>query len=199
MAGVKGRPKVQPDGTFGWEELERLVDPDRVRKAMAQHFGEAMERMGQLFVSTARDVILDEKPFASNAPLTVALKGSSTPLVDDGDLVGSLTYDVVSWKKLRMGVNSRRLSSGRLLAEVLHEGATIRVTPRIRAAVMAKLREKAGDKRFRALAQGFGAAKSVWVIPPRPFLTRTFADPDFVKRSADWMLEALDASLTLER
>jgi hypothetical protein len=166
---------------------------------MSKHFPDAMHRMGRLFVARASDVILDDKPFEANAPLTVALKGSETPLVDHGDLVGSLTYDVISWKKLRMGVNSRTLSNGRLLAEVLHEGATIRVTQRMRRAVMAKLREKLGDRRFGHLADGFGPAKSVWIIPPRPFLTKTFADDVFVDRSAEWMLEALDASLTVER
>jgi len=198
VAGVKGESKVQPDGTFGWEELERLVDPQRVRKAFAKFFPDALDRMGQLFVTRGRDIILDEKPFADNAALTVALKGSATPLVEHGDLVESLTYHLIGWKKLRMGVNSRELSSGRVLAEVLHEGATLRVTNKMRAAVMAKLSEKVGKTRFRQLSKNFGPAKSTWVIPPRPFLTTTFADKEFTEKSANWMLEALDASLTLE-
>jgi hypothetical protein len=171
MAGTKRPPKVQPDGTFGWDQLQELVDPQRVRKQFEEYFKQALERMGAFFVTRARDIITDEKPFAPNALPTILKKGSDTPLIADGDLYASLTYDVRSWRKVRMGVNSELLDSGRILAEVLHEGATIR----------------------RKTKKG----SVVIVIPPRPFLTTTFADDEFVRRSAEWMLEALDASLTL--
>lgn len=35
-----------------------------------------------------------DNDWVENAPLTVALKGSSTPLIDTGQLIGSITWEV---------------------------------------------------------------------------------------------------------
>jgi len=173
-------PRVQPDGTFGFVELQQWFG--KVIEQIKHVLPKAHARAGEIFVADARDRILDEKPFEENSPLTVALKGSDTPLLNDGDLAGSLTYIVDDWKGVRLGVRSRKLRSGRYLAEVLHNGATLKVTPAMRRAVFAKLRERAKrDKRARSFARSIRGmpAKGVWIIPPRPFLSTTFESKAF--------------------
>ena len=55
----------------------------------------AFERLGLFGVQLVRDRILDAGSWAEpNAPSTVAQKGSSAPLVDEGRLIQSLTYQV---------------------------------------------------------------------------------------------------------
>ena len=191
------KPKVQPDGTFGWDELAHLVDPKRVKHAMQSHFSVALRRVGLLFERRAAEIITREKPFKANAALTIALKGSTTPLVDHGDLVGSLTSHRINWMRLRMGVRSKRLKGGRYLAEVLHNGATIQVTDAMRRAVFGALRRKLGPRFDAFAAKMLGApAKSVWIIPPRPFLATTFNDAKWQNDSARQLIKALDESLS---
>mgnify|MGYP006908240361 FL=1 len=193
-------PKDPPgDGTFGFQDLLHLLDPDRFREALEKHLATAHARVGQEFVTRTVTTITRKKPFDPNAPLTVALKGSSTPLVDRGDLVSRITFEVVSAVRVRLGIASPKLDAGkgRYLYEVLHNGATIPVTPAMRAAVMAKLQEKMGDEAFDRMADFFrnGPSRGFWVIPPRPFLKHTFERPDFWKAALGHYRDAVERAI----
>jgi hypothetical protein len=48
-----------------------------------------------LLVAGIRDQITKDKPFVPNSDLTVDLKGSDVPLVDQGILLSSISYRVV--------------------------------------------------------------------------------------------------------
>ncbi len=169
----------------GWEEFDRLVDTSKFAQVLPQSLKKGLTRVGQYFVRDARKAI-QQKKYAANSPITIALKGSSTPLVNDGDLIGSLTADLsADGMTLWVGVNRNAKSkSGRIerVAQYLHDGAVIDCAknPRVIKAVMAQLRESAqGTRRGNAaMAQQIldglmvGSKKhSVrWVIKARPFI-----------------------------
>ena len=49
--------------------------------------------LGLFIVGLVKKTILS-KPFDPNSPITIKFKGSSTPLIDTGQLINSLTYKV---------------------------------------------------------------------------------------------------------
>ena len=149
--------------TFGFDQLDAMLDSQLFVQNMKQIFPRAHARIGTKFVGDARKAIIVDKIYKPNALSTIVRKGSSTPLVDKGDLVGSLTYDVKDHLVVELGINSPRLSSGRFLYEVLHNGATI----------------KRGG--------------STWTIPGRPFLTTVWESDDFVAFIEATYGEALEA------
>ena len=57
---------------------------------------DAIEIVGQRFVGELQRWIADGSHVAPNAPATIRIKGSSTPLVDTGQLRTSITYLVTS-------------------------------------------------------------------------------------------------------
>lgn len=166
----KIRVKVDPDGTFGFDQLDAMLggDPTFARR-FESAFTKANRQIGTKFVRDARVQITRTKPFAANAPATIAAKKSTTPLVDHGDLVGSLNYDVKGPDLVRMGINSPRLASGRYLYEVLHNGATVR--------------------------RGAG----VWILPARPFLSTVWENPKFLEFIEDRFKRALASLFTAKK
>lgn len=75
---------------IGDEELfQEYADKD-IMKQLANLIGEA----GLLQIQRAFDNSGINGEWAQNSPLTVAKKGSSKPLIDNGDLRGSITYEV---------------------------------------------------------------------------------------------------------
>ncbi|MGB0685410.1 MAG: hypothetical protein ACPGQD_04380 [Planctomycetota bacterium] len=170
MAG--GRPKGRK---FGWSKLRKMLDPRRVRRDLKKNLRRAHHRVGQKFVQMVKDKLSSSEGIVGNAPLTIALKGSSKPLINHGDLFGSVTYNVPRFHTLRIGVSSRMLPSGRTLAEVLHNGATIPVTTAMRRAVAARLRE-----RGNVVLPSVGG-KQFWHIPARPFLRDVFESSEFIE------------------
>lgn len=57
----------------------------------ARHF---YEMLGQTCVEAIQDFITSNAVSPANTALTIANKGSSSPLVDTGRLIGSITYEV---------------------------------------------------------------------------------------------------------
>lgn len=135
----------------------------------------AMTRAVLLLRSEVLAYIDQEKHGIPNAPLTILIKGSSRPLVDRGDLRNSITTEVAGKGRDVVGavgvLRRRRAKRGRSMtniASALHEGFTIRVTPKVRAAVFAEL-----ERRQRGRAKGSsppGGGSSVWRVKGRPFI-----------------------------
>ncbi|MGE0229454.1 MAG: hypothetical protein AB7U23_13205 [Dehalococcoidia bacterium] len=201
----------------GWAKLQAQLDPERLKRRFQAILPAAHARVGERFVAIATDRI-DDRDYETNAPLTIALKGSDLPLVgEDGTLRGSITYNVRGAQRVDFGAKSPRLPGGQLLYAVLHEGATIKVTPRMRMAVMAKLREK--EKSIKALKRksakrkkdlawiqeahaalkAFGdanpGASAYWTIPPRPFLREVWEDKTWRRFARKTYVDALEAIL----
>lgn len=54
----------------------------------------ALTAMGELLLAGLRRQITKDKPFEPNSPVTIEAKGSETPLVSEGILIGWLNYRV---------------------------------------------------------------------------------------------------------
>ncbi len=166
----------------GWERVKRALSRRRFRRlVMTAQEREVSNQLNLLRADIVR-YIDAERHGVPNSPLTVLTKGSSRPLVDRGDLRESVN---VRGPKLVAGVitggvgvlRGRRTRKGKSVANVaiiLHEGAVIKVTPKVRAAVFAELRRRAGGRRPRPVAAGSDRGASRWVIKPRPFVKDPF-------------------------
>lgn len=108
--------------------------------------------------------------FAKNSRLTELLKGSSKPLIADGDLWASISSDVYRYLELRVGVVRRDPRTGANIALILHEGATIKVTPKMRAWFRRRHVETGG------LVKPLKASTHEIRIPPRPFFKQSLID-----------------------
>lgn len=194
-----------------WNAYQKAIDPAGIQTRLDRYMKQAGERIGRQFVARAQRAIRD-KVYAANSPITVILKGGqSTPLVGrpGGDLFQSITYDASNPYRILLGVLRQKSSEEQInLAIILHEGATIDVGkhPNVRKAVWAKVREAMGQRattraakasRAQAVSKlasgGTVAAKNLWVIPPRPFLSEPMMDPAFVT----WARKEWTAALQL--
>lgn len=169
-------------------KLGEVLDGQGLRNFTDKTLRVAHGKVGVLYQREAVQRI-QARAYKKNRPLTKALKGSDLPLVADSDLVGSITHKVIDAGELQMGAVSPKTKKGQLIYRILEEGATIRVTPKMRRWMMWALSEADNQFAKASLAaiadlQARGVkGKAVWIIPPRPFLTGVFA-------SAKWQREA---------
>ncbi len=140
-------------------------------------------------VKTMRQVIT-LGGFAPNAPLTVALKGSSKPIVAGGDLFQSITSQEVPGGYF---VGVLRTDDGYDVVRIVHNGISIAVTPAMRWMFLLLSKASSGEMdpgklegRASELYSKFQSWKplsestSAIVIPARPFVTVTFERPDLI-------------------
>jgi hypothetical protein len=125
-----------------------------------------------------------------NKPLTMAIKGSSKPLVDTGQgIFQAVTSTLVNYKTAFVGV--LRTSESFNIALALHEGTEIKVTDSMRglfwllwlvstgAVPSESLTGRAADlwKRMPGGWKPIRRSTKVIVIPSRPFIRQVFEDP----------------------
>jgi len=136
-----------------WRRLLEDLDPKAFKARLARGLAIAGARVGRTFEREARRAIRAQQ-YAPNSPVTVILKGSSTPLVDRGDLFQGLTWAQPDPYTVQLGVMRRAVGDkGINVALILHEGATINVRkyPQVRAKVWAMTRDALGAERMAAL------------------------------------------------
>lgn len=141
---------------FGdWDEFAKQLDPRRFRAQLKKEIGQANAYIGSVFVAEARKAI-QGAAYAPNSPMTEAFKGSSKPLVNDGDLIGSLTWAHDEADRLAVWVGVNRMGNHVNIAKILHDGATLKVTKKMLAALFARMNELAkGSGRKAQLARDF--------------------------------------------
>lgn len=200
-----------------WADLLDTLDGPKFEKRLGRALQMAHGRIGRQFQGDARRAIRSGD-YAPNSPMTVILKGSSKPLVDNGDLALSITYDQPDEYQLRLGVMRSSATDKEInVALVLHEGATIDVAkhPKVRMAVWAKMKDsmaqyRRADKRFKkaraikgaAALMGTGAkggSKDIWVIPARPFILAAVDNPVFERFIADQYAKAVKAAFRTKK
>lgn len=214
MAGNTNQRRAELEAN--WKRYLEALNPAQLSKRFAYYFRIAHQRIGQDFVRIARNEIIHEQPYEPNAPLTIALKGSSKPLADTGELIRSLGYQVKGHTKVKLGVGRSKQVGRRQLYEVLHNGARIKVTPamaRFMAMKLSKMlrdgdvkgRTKANRRdhkaRIAASLEKFtnasrGKSLGWWVIPARPFLERPLNSDEFVAAIRYHYVKAFDLVLT---
>ena len=136
-----------------WTDLLRTLEPNSFKRRLAHNLERAGHRVGRDYVKIARGLIR-AAAYAPNSPVTIALKGSSKPLVDKGDLFQGISYELDGPYNLRMGLLKRRVGQQVVnVGLVLHEGATIDVSqhPQVRRKVWAMVRKAVGADRLAKL------------------------------------------------
>ena len=118
-----------------WGRLQTMIGTNA---SFGRELHREMRRALQLNAKELeRDIALaiQQKKYAPNAPMTVAIKASATPLVDYGQLFKSITSKMVGQKMAFVGVlkNARDRKGKKLapLALLLHEGGLIPVTKKM--------------------------------------------------------------------
>lgn len=139
-----------------WDRFIGQLDPVKFQARLVREMARANARIGHEFVRRSRKAI-QGGAFAENSPMTVAFKDSSKPLVDDGDLFGSITWkrDPTDGFVVWVGANAAS-ASGVRIDQLVHDGFTVRVTPKMRAFLFARLSKLAkGSGRKAKLARDF--------------------------------------------
>lgn len=191
----------------GWTIFANAVDPRVFEAKLKHHMSRATALNGKVAVAAVRKVIRNGA-FAANAPLTVHIKGSSKPLVDNGTgLFQAITDEVQDHQTVFIGVN--RNSDMYNIAMALHEGVTLRVTPAMRGMFFMLWQASTGAIPSSSLT---GRAAELWerrpggwkplkestsviVIPGRPFLEQAFQDPTLRNTLRNNWTQAVQATL----
>lgn len=137
-------------------------------------------------VEAAMRKVLQSGRLRANAALTIAIKKSSKPLVDQGTLFQSITSQVVDDFTAFVGV--LRSSPAYDLVQTLHEGVRIKVTQKMRGLFYMLWRASTGNidsgrltgraaELWARMPGGWfplAASTKVIVIPPRRFILAAF-------------------------
>ena len=148
---------------FGdWKKLEKIMRG--FDRNLQKNCTVALARAGASLEGAIKERILDGKDMDPNHPFTVAMKGSSKPLIADGDLLASVNWSFIGPTAVFVGPN-RKSESGVDLA-ALHEreeGTRIKVTPKMRGYLA---------------AHGFHLKKETTelFIPGRPYVQPAYRD-----------------------
>lgn len=167
----------------GWGKFISYFSERRRRDLL---YRETQRKVKEQLVLLRRDIVQyvqDERHGVENSPLTILTKGSSKPLVDRGDLRQGISEETAVKPRGVDGavgvLRSKRSSDGQKLwnvAAALHEGYTVRVTPKVRAAVFAEMRKRRG-RRVEVPSSG-AAGASTWKVRGRPFIQVPFDDAE---------------------
>lgn len=195
--------------TGNWKKLKLKVSKRQFEKVSKTYLRQATEMNGLVVRRSIRDRI-NKRMYTPNAELTVLIKESSKPLVDDGDLVNSVTSQLIGELAVFVGIlRSARSGDGASLfnlARVLHEGVEIPVTDKMRnlfallsragkggnvtlTGRAAELAEQLGD-RLKDI-KPIGKNTKVIVIPPRPFLRMSFESQEVRRKCVKNWTDAL--------
>jgi len=158
--------KMNVEKIGDWEKAEKFFS-DISTNNFIGHTVRLLHRVGLLCVNWVVKAIQNStaggKKFPPLHPFTASRRrgGQGSPLMDKGDLIGSVNYVVDSANlEAFVGVLKGKIKDGKDIvdiATILHNGATIPVTKKMR---------------HYLASQGFYLKSSTThlVIPPRPFL-----------------------------
>lgn len=182
-----------------------FLDASKFRGNLDKHLKRATLRSALMMVKFIKKEISQGKSFAKNSKLTLALKRSNRPLVDELNLRDAINFQLIDSFRAEVGIVDRRLSTGskagkrtllemEKMVELMESGYVITVTPKMITALMARLDSDVtpGGKRDRALV-GIakstlkGKASSTWRVPPRKVLTSMWSRQDIQQQlRANW-------------
>lgn len=171
--------------TGDWGNLNSVLNPSKLRASMKQ----CASRVGNYGASEVKKGIVSGAPggetFTPLSAITIARKGSSKPLIDHGDLVGSVTYQTFNNENsvfigVKKGVKRKNNQDSEMvqIAAVHEFGCTIAVTPKMRAYLH---------------YQGIHLRKETTYIhiPARPFLRPILQNSDFQNKVGEIYVNTL--------
>ena len=190
----------------GWRTMRAMLRPARFSAALNTNLRQANALIGAKVAGIAKKRISSGSGgYAKNRPLTAWIKGSARPLADNGDLLGRIRYEVIGPWSVEVGV--MRWSKMANVAAILHEGAKIRVTSKMRAMFFALwlksigagvvLRGRAKELWGQRPESGWrplAASTSQIFIPPRPFMDFVLTDPSVIQMAKLNWNQAIAAS-----
>lgn len=145
-----------------WPNFKSATANKSVRRKFQRARKRALDQVARFMVSE----IVDRGTFAANQPLTVSIKGGSTPLRDTRKkLLNSITTKNVNQYSVFIGIS--KSSDFYTQALVIHSGAAIRVTPRMRAMFRVLWLVSKGSMPASRLG---GRAKELWDRKPGGWL-----------------------------
>lgn len=209
------RVKIQLKLDAGWQKMASAMDPKRFKANMDANMNKATQFNGLLILQAIRQRVKARK-YAKNAALTILIKKSSVPLIDDADLWGAVTTKNINAYTLFVGVlrttmgpDGKPLTS---LVEFLHEGGSIQVTDKMRN-MFILLSEVGQGKRDIATLEGrtaeiakalgsrisqikpLKAGTTAIVVPPRPFIGDVINDPSIKQKCTNNWIKAAKAAV----
>ena len=163
-----------------WGKLDTILNPSKLVAGLKR----AAEKVGNYGASEVKKGIVSGAPggqkFLPLSDWTKEKKKSSKPLIDKGDLVGSITYQVIDGEKIFIGVKKGKEVN---IAAVHEFGCTIPVTPKMRAYLHYQ------GIHLRASTQFIN-------IPPRPFLRPVLLSDEFKAKVAEIYILAIEGIFT---
>ena len=148
--------------TGDWKKLKNIMGEFDER--LHRNAEKTLRRAGEELASDMKTRILDGKDMKPLHGFTIAQKGSSKPLVDDGDMLGSIGVRFIEELAVFVGAH-RKTEDGRDLVELHNRenGTRVKVTPKMRAYLRAR---------------GFNLKKETTelFIPGRPFIKPAYED-----------------------
>lgn len=185
-----------------------FLDSTRFRGNLEKNLRRATLRSALMMVKVVKKEIAQGKQFGKNAKLTLALKRSNRPLVDELNLRDAINFQLLDSFKAEIGVVDRRLSTGSKagknktllemehLVKLMESGYTITVTKAMIVALMMRLdsEQTPGGKRkqgLNAIAKNAGSGKTSWRVPPRKVLSSMWARKDIQEQVRQNWREAL--------
>lgn len=182
----------------GWGHLMQITDPQKFQRLLHRNFSIAIKAACLDIVALIQELIRTNDEYAENAPLTVARKRSSRPLINRGDLIRAVTWKVHSSLHAEVGV--KRVNRGGVnIAAVLHDGFTIDLSnpkyKKMRAFLALAKKELVLAGKLDQEARSKHGRPGFLVVPGRPFFDRPFRS-QFVKKIVyDAAQAAIDATI----
>ena len=165
-----------------------ITDPKRFLALLNKNLTFAGHRVGAEGVARVSDILSSRPnpPIVRQAPLTVAIKGKASPLVDKLNRISrSTAYDQPSPGVIRIG-SRIRADNGRDITRALHYGFTFDLSlkkyRKMRTWLMRTIQElkDAGKLGRGGPIRGPKGRKGFIVIPARPWLGHVFESDSFV-------------------
>lgn len=174
--------------TGPWKRIEYILDPVYFSKEVEKNLAIATALNAKKVEAWMRGVI-KKGGFAENEKLTIAIKGSSKPLVDRGDLFKAITSLIISKDLAFVGV-LKKDEKNYNIAKSLHKEQRYKVDPKMRSLFYLLWLASIG-----VVTSLEGRAKELWdrkpggwkpldrstteiYVPARPFVDKTFDDPE---------------------
>jgi len=203
MPGVVSFKKI------GWKAFAKALSYANFSQKARTVFENATEKVGLYGVKYVRQAI-QESNFIPNEPLTLALKGSSKPLVDTGHgIFQAITHQVVGPFTVFVGI--LRMSEDYNIATTLHDGAVIPVTDKMRGLFYILWLVSQGTVDESELE---GRARELWdampggwkplkqdtlaiYIPARPFIKQAFGKTELHEKAKQIWQTAVNEVLAM--
>ena len=163
--------------TGDWNRVSDILNPSKLKAKLRQ----SAARVGNYGASQVKKGIINGK-FTPLHPVTIARKHSSKPLVDHGDLVGSITYQVMDDdNSVFIGVKRGKEAN---IAAVHEFGCTIGVTPKMRAYL-------------HHIGIHLKSSTHYIYIPARPYLRPVLQSQEFLNEVKNIYMNALQEAFKL--